>query len=95
MCKPETHMTAVVLHLSDIHIKSDKDWILDKGSRIAACLYKSLPDASVVFIIVSGDIAYSGTADQYTAAESFLRNIRSAIEAEKGRSQAPSATPVY
>lgn len=76
-------MTAVVLHLSDIHIKSDKDWILDKGSRIAACLYKSLPDASVVFIIVSGDIAYSGTADQYTAAESFLRNIRSAIEAEK------------
>ena len=76
-------MTAVVLHLSDIHIKSQNDWILDQGSRIAACVYTSLADASVVFIIVSGDIAYSGKEHQYVEAEKFLRRIGTAIQAER------------
>lgn len=76
-------MTAVVLHLSDIHIRSDKDWILDKGSSIAACVFSSLPDATSVFVIVSGDIAFSGQPAQYEAAESLLVSIRSAIQAEK------------
>jgi hypothetical protein len=76
-------MTAVVLHLSDIHIKSSGDWILDKANSIAACVYSSLPDATVVFVIVSGDIAFSGKPDQYIEAEKLFHGIRSAIEAEK------------
>ena len=76
-------MTAVVLHLSDIHIRSDKDWILDKGSNIAACVFSSLPDATTVFVIVSGDIAFSGQPAQYAAAEGLFGAVRSAIQAEK------------
>lgn len=76
-------MTAVVLHLSDIHIRSDKDWILDKGSSIAACVFSSLPDATTVFVIVSGDIAFSGQPAQYTAAEGLFGEVRAAIQAEK------------
>ena len=76
-------MTAVVLHLSDIHIRSDKDWILDKADNIAACTYASLAEASVIFIIVSGDIAFSGKAHQYAGAAKLFQRIRSAIEAEK------------
>lgn len=76
-------MTAVVLHLSDIHIKSGRDWILDKAGSIAACVYSSLGDATVVFVIVSGDIAFSGMADQYTEAEKLFLGIRAAINAEK------------
>jgi Calcineurin-like phosphoesterase len=78
-----TDVTAVVLHLSDIHIKSSGDWILDKASSIAACVYSSLPDASVVLVIVSGDIAFSGKPDQYNEAEKLFLGIRAAIETEK------------
>lgn len=76
-------MTAVVLHLSDIHIRSCEDWVLDKATSIAACVYSYLPDATVVFIIVSGDIAFSGKTDQYAEAETFFRAIQTAIAAEK------------
>lgn len=76
-------MTAVVLHLSDIHIKSAHDWILDKADSVAACVYPSLPDATVVFVIVSGDIAFSGKITQYTEAEIFFQKIRLAIKTEK------------
>lgn len=76
-------MTAVVLHISDIHIRSEKDWILDKAVNIADCTYSSLPEASVVFIVVSGDIAFSGKVEQYSEAIKLFQGIRSAIEAEK------------
>ena len=76
-------MAIVVLHLSDIHIRSKKDWILDKSQQIARCTYASLHDATAVFIVVSGDVAYSGKADEYEAARSFLSNIKSEISSER------------
>ncbi|MBX3671246.1 MAG: metallophosphoesterase [Rhodocyclaceae bacterium] len=75
-------MTAVILHLSDVHIKSVKDPILKRAKSIAACVFSSLPSASKVFIVVSGDIAFSGQADQYGLATTFFDEIRSAIVAE-------------
>lgn len=76
-------MAIVVLHLSDIHIRSKRDWILDKAQKIASCTYASLHDASVVFIVVSGDIAYSGKSDEYDAAKSFFKEIRDAISVDR------------
>jgi len=61
-------MTIVILHLSDIHVRSAGDPILDKGEKIAACVYSDLVTAAAVFIVVSGDIAYSGKTEQYDAA---------------------------
>ena len=75
-------MTAVILHLSDIHIKSSLDPILKRAQSIAACTFSSLPSASRVFIVVSGDVAFSGQADQYALAKTFFAEIRDAILAE-------------
>lgn len=75
-------MTAVVLHLSDIHIKTAKDPILHRGAEIAATVFSSLPAASHVFIIVSGDIAFSGTASEYELAKKLLESIRDTIKQE-------------
>lgn len=77
-------MTAVVLHLSDIHVRNHSDPILHQAQNIAAATFGSLPEASIVFIVVSGDIAYSGKSDQYELASEFLRKIREAIVAERG-----------
>lgn len=75
-------MTAVILHLSDIHIKSSLDPILKRAQSIAACTFSSLPSASRVFIVVSGDVAFSGQADQYALAKTFFAEIRHAILTE-------------
>lgn len=75
-------MTAVILHLSDIHIKSAKDPILKRAQSIAACVFSSLPSASKLFVVVSGDIAFSGQANQYALAATFFDEIRREILAE-------------
>ena len=75
-------MTALVLHLSDIHIKTAKDPILNRSQEIAASVTPSLPGATHVFIVVSGDIAFSGTASEYDLAKHFLEEIRQSIAKE-------------
>lgn len=75
-------MTILILHLSDIHIDKQYDPILKKSSDIARCTYASLPSASHVFIIVSGDIANAGIESQYDLASQFLTDISSAIRSE-------------
>jgi hypothetical protein len=76
-------MTAVVLHLSDIHIRGAQDPILQQGSGIAACTFPDLVEATTIFIVVSGDIAFSGKVEQYEAAELLFGNIREEIQREK------------
>jgi hypothetical protein len=76
-------MAAVLLHLSDIHVRRASDWILDKAEEIGACLFAYLPSASAVFVVVSGDIAWSGKKAEYDAAEVLFRNIEKVIKAER------------
>lgn len=75
-------MTAVFLHLSDIHIKTPRDPILHRGCDIGRCAYPFLTEASHLFIIVSGDIAFSGQVDQYQLASKFLTEISDTIRLE-------------
>lgn len=74
---------AVILHLSDIHIKTPQDAVLNRATAIAACLNPILPTAAHVFIVLSGDIANSGKSAEFKLAETFLNQIRSAIQKEK------------
>lgn len=76
-------MTAVVLHLSDIHIRSAKDPILSKGKLIAQCTFGELADASIVFVVVSGDVAYSGKKEEYEAAKPLFHDIKNSIQTQK------------
>jgi UDP-2,3-diacylglucosamine pyrophosphatase LpxH len=75
-------MKLLLLHLSDIHIKGSTDRILKFSTEIAAATVPHLMDLSAVFIVVSGDIAYSGLQQEYLAAHSFLDAIRDSIRAE-------------
>lgn len=75
-------MTAVILHLSDIHIRTPRDPILKRGSSIAAATFASLPAASHVFIVCTGDVAYSGDVEQYSLAKEFFYSIEGCIRNE-------------
>ena len=77
-------MAILILHLSDIHIKSSRDSILTKAKEIAASTYGYLPGISQILIVVSGDIAFSGQRSEYEMAEIFLKEIRDTIANESG-----------
>jgi GTPase SAR1 family protein len=65
-----------ILHLSDIHLKhEEKNSILDKLDSIVLPLKIKLRSISHLFLLVSGDSAYSGRAEEYTIAESLLNQI--------------------
>lgn len=76
-------MTIAILHLSDIHIFSEKDPVLDRADAIARPLFRHLPTASVVVIVLSGDIAQSGQVSEYKMAKKMLLAIKASIEREK------------
>lgn len=75
-------MKIIFLHLSDIHIRGEADPILAKAQAIASALNGGIVSASMIVIIVSGDVAYSGKKEEYKAAEKFLKEISSAISSE-------------
>jgi len=76
-------MKAVILHLSDIHIKKEADPILNMDLLIAKTLYEHIDDHSHVVILITGDISYSGTNIQYDLAAKFFRKIESHIKNER------------
>jgi hypothetical protein len=76
-------MKLLVLHLSDIHINGADDVILERVGAIAATAFSELPSSDHVAIVVSGDIAFSGTKSQYEIAEKFLRALRDLLLAER------------
>lgn len=75
-------MSVVILHLSDIHIKTPRDPILERTQNIAASTFSSLPNAECVFLVVSGDIAFSGSDEQYSLANDFFKEIAAVLRKE-------------
>lgn len=76
-------MDLVILHLSDIHIKQKTDPILQRSERIAQTVFPLLPECKHLIILVSGDIAFSGKAEEFLLAKSFIECIRKTITSER------------
>lgn len=75
-------MKILLLHLSDIHFKSKTNPVASRASKIAATTFSRIHSARVVFVVVSGDVAFSGTCSEYEAASAFLKQIKDAIAKE-------------
>lgn len=69
----------VIAHLTDIHIHGDLDPILKRSDLIGAAIASHLSPDDVLVIAVTGDIAYSGTDEQYGLALTFLRRIEERV----------------
>lgn len=75
-------MSLLLIHLSDIHIGEKGSAILSKHEAIAAGLNGHLATAKHIVIIVSGDIANTGSIDEYASAEAFLTKLADKIKEE-------------
>lgn len=73
-------MNTLIIHLSDMHIDNSgsADWGKERANLIARSAARSGPCA-VVLVILSGDIAFSGLAEQYKIAEEFIESLSTEI----------------
>ena len=76
--------TIAVVQLSDIHFKVNSNVTISRSEKIVDAIRPILESVGVVIFAITGDIANSGTADEYKVASSFFANIRSAIQAGNG-----------
>lgn len=68
-----------IIHLSDLHVHNDADKCLIRLNNIAQILRGELQGSSLVLILVSGDIAYSGAKKEYSATLEKFRDFEKQI----------------
>ncbi|OQW76548.1 MAG: hypothetical protein BVN32_09005 [Proteobacteria bacterium ST_bin14] len=79
-------MPAIFVHVSDIHFGQERDHVVHIHDDVkrelvadAAAVVASLPESEVKGILVTGDIAFSGKAEQYEAAGKWLDALAAGI----------------
>jgi len=72
-------MKISILHLSDIHIKDTNDHIFIKKTKIFDAIKNELLSLSHLFIVISGDITYSGCNEEYDAASKLIGYLNEEI----------------
>lgn len=75
-------MKLAILHLSDIHLHGADDQILKRAKEIAKSTFPHVRTSDACLVLITGDIAFSGTKDQYKLANLFLNEILEAIKLE-------------
>ena len=69
-------MKIAILHLSDLHIEKDNSqWLLKRAEQIVPAVWNDFSDCGKIIIVVSGDIANTGTEEEYGYAKAFFREL--------------------
>ncbi|GGE98245.1 metallophosphoesterase [Sphingomonas prati] len=79
-------MSAIFVHVSDIHFGQERDHVVHIHDDVkrelvadATAVVAALPASEVKGILVTGDVAYSGKAEQYEAAGEWLDALAGGI----------------
>src|SRR5215203_2916542 len=70
---------ALLVHLSDIHVRGDEDHVLGKADKIAKSVRNLEHDLAACFVVISGDSAFSGLEKQYFAVVGLLQKLEEAL----------------
>jgi hypothetical protein len=66
-------MKVALLQLSDIHIQSDKDFIIKYKDHFCRSCKALINECTKLIVVITGDIAYSGSREQYEIAYKWLK----------------------
>jgi len=75
-------MSIILLHLGDIHIADNANPVLQRIDQIVAAVRSRQVVPAACFVVMAGDVAFSGKPAQYTLAEGFVRELLSRLEQE-------------
>jgi metallophosphoesterase superfamily enzyme len=75
-------MKLAIIHSSDIHLSSDRDWIVSRAKHFVAASKSVINECQKVIVVISGDIANTGQVREYQAASTFLQNIEAGLKLE-------------
>lgn len=76
-------MSLTVIHFSDIHIKTADDVILKRVKELKTACVSSLPSNGDVILSISGDIAFSGSKQQFELAKKLIDEVTEYISEKK------------
>jgi hypothetical protein len=65
----------LLAQLSDIHLTDEKNVVLERGPAIASALASLSSEVDSYFLVCTGDVAFSGTAKQYSFANTLFTDI--------------------
>ena len=85
-------MKLLLIHLSDIHITSDDDAITKRYPQIVNAVKNLDYSLDLCVVVVTGDIAFSGTTEQYFVAFEFFEHLKQLLS--QSLSGAPQHQPV-
>ena len=68
-------MKVALIHLSDIHINDSDAMVLKRAEKICSTINQLAPNLEAIIIVATGDIAFSGSADEYDIARKFFESI--------------------
>ncbi len=75
-------MPIIIVHVGDMHIRNADDQVLMRVDQIVAAIRAQRLTPSACFVLVPGDIAFSGKPEEYKLAEGFFRELLARLEQE-------------
>ena len=73
-------MKAAIIHLSDIHLKNQLNVASERIKHIAKAVSNVEVDLNAVIVAINGDIAYSGTTEEYAIAKRDILTLKAELE---------------
>lgn len=78
-------MKIAIIQLSDIHLSSEKDWIISRARHFIAASKGVVNECQKVIFVISGDIANTGQEKEYQSALIFLHSLEDGLRVENDR----------
>lgn len=78
-------MSFAIIHITDIHIENDQDQVLARSAEIIRVCNDQLSNVDDAVLVVTGDLANKGAAEQYNICCEFLIKIAKSIKVKSGR----------
>ena len=69
-------MRLLLVHLSDIHVRSDADEVLVRAPKIVDAIRNLDNSLDLCVLVFSGDITFSGAESQYEAALGLIELLK-------------------
>jgi hypothetical protein len=80
-------MRIAIAHLSDIHFRAGANPVLSRAAQIAAAVNSVDPTPSLIAIVISGDVAFSGDAAEYSQAARFFADLNVRLREVNGTAE--------